>query len=179
MVLDGHTASNAPDPFLMSCSLTKQVLALRSTHPEARDAVRLCLRAGGLQTSQRELLRFWKETSACKNDVHCLPLARTTRRESGEIQPSCVLCGAHPAMLFVPRRAPFDLSETNLQLLSASRVPACFVSTLVSLTTCEDASYQFGERLLVHVEEHGANGRRIPYNLASRTRMCFLLDRHL
>ena len=75
----------------MSCSLTKQELALRSTHPEARDAdgvihsricraesglrafpvnlvdnsptwdlrsVRLCLRAGGLQTSQRELLRF-------------------------------------------------------------------------------------------------------------------------
>ena len=42
-------------------------------------------------------------------------------------------------MLFVPRRAPFDLSETNLQMLSASRVPACFVATLVFLTTCEEA----------------------------------------
>ena len=35
---DGHTASNAPDPFLMSCSLTKQVLAQLDVVRE----VRLC-----------------------------------------------------------------------------------------------------------------------------------------
>ena len=53
-------------------------------------------------------------------------------------------------------------------LPSAGRVPTCFVATLVSFATAlplasakkHDATHQFGERLLEHVEEHGAKGWR-------------------
>ena len=45
----GHTASNATVLFLMSFSFTKQVLA------------------------QLDLLKYWKETTACKTVVHVLP----------------------------------------------------------------------------------------------------------
>ena len=56
----------------------------------------------------------------------------------------------------------------QLRLLSASRIPICFVALATAakgplpLASAKkhDASCKFGERLLVHVEEHGAKGWR-------------------